>query len=254
MGGARWLADARAGLLDLVLAPRCVACRDPIATAAAQRMVCALCRGRLRPVPPPRCGRCGETRRGHTTDGPCPRCEALPAEIRAVRSAVLLDPVSKEIVHALKYGGWRDLAEEMASRMAAVDLPPDVRREAASVVPVPSTAVRQRERGYNQAALLAEGLARKLGLRVDAERLVRSGSTGSQTALHPDQRRANVAAAFTARRRDAVPDEPGEHLVLVDDVWTTGATAEACVRALTGAGARTVTVITFARALPHLER
>ncbi|HEX2090961.1 MAG TPA: hypothetical protein VHG28_01115, partial [Longimicrobiaceae bacterium] len=91
------------------------------------------------------------------------------------------------------------------------------------------------------------------GRATDPGLLVRERATDTQTALHPAERRANVAGAFTVPdgRRGALP---GEHLLLVDDVWTTGATAVACARALLGAGARVVSVVTFARVQPELDR
>lgn len=158
----------------------------------------------------------------------------------------------REMVHALKYRGWEAVAEPLALRLAACPLPEDVVEEARWVVPVPTSAARVRERGYNQAERLAAALARCTGRHSDSSLLIRTRSAGTQTALHPDERRANVAGAFSvpAERRNTVR---GEHLLLVDDVWTTGATASACVSALVAAGARAVTVLTFARALPDLD-
>ncbi len=137
--------------------------------------------------------------------------------------------------------------------MAGVPFPRDVEEEARLVVPVPTSRVRVRERGFDQAALLARAFAAGTGRTADAGLLLRTRDTASQTALHPAERRANVAHAF------AVPpgrnsDLRGEHLLLVDDVWTTGATAVACAQALLEAGARVVSVATFARVHPELDR
>jgi ComF family protein len=141
----------------------------------------------------------------------------------------------------------------MAARMAALNLPHEASAEIRFVVAVPLTPVRLRERGYNQAALLARCVATSKEWRVLESALERAHSHSSQTALHPAERRANVAGAF--RVRAGVEDRLlGEHLLLVDDVWTTGATALACCDALLTAGARAVTVLTFARALPDLQR
>lgn len=154
------------------------------------------------------------------------------------------------MVHALKYGGWRALAAEMGARMTRVDLPLEVREEVQLVVPTPVSSVRLRQRGYNQAALLAEAVAGGLGLRCAPDLLVRTRASETQTALHPSERRANVAGAFRARVGSG-PSLRLEHVLLVDDVWTTGATALACGAALTDAGARAFSVLTFARALPE---
>ncbi len=150
-------------------------------------------------------------------------------------------------MHQLKYRGWHALAAFMAERMSTVPLTADVRDEVRWIVPVPTTRARVRQRGYNQAARIARELARLLDRRA-AEWLVRAGASGSQTTLQPAARRANVAGAF----RPAPGAEAalrGEHVLLVDDVLTTGATAGECASALVATGARCVSVLTFARAL-----
>jgi ComF family protein len=156
------------------------------------------------------------------------------------------------MVHALKYQGWEAAAAPMAARLAELVMPADVMEEARITVPVPVTASRLRERGYNQAALLAAAFAERTSRTCEPRLLVRSHASDTQTTLHPDERRANVAGAFApAPGADSIVR--GEHILLIDDVWTTGATALACSAALFGAGARVVSVLTFARALPNLD-
>lgn len=150
-------------------------------------------------------------------------------------------------MYQLKYNGWHALAQPMAERMARLSLPDDVAREAGVVVPVPTTATRLRERGYNQAEELARALARMTGRRM-VPALERTGSAGSQTVLQPAARGANVAGAFRVVG-GAAKHVRQAHLLLVDDVLTTGATATECVRVLVEGGARVVSVVTFARAL-----
>ena len=247
-------ADLRDGLLDLVFAPVCAACAAPVPTSEAERLVCRVCWSRIREVPAPRCSRCWTPLPPAKEPGPrCTACSDLPAGVRAVRSAYVMGDTARRLVHALKYRGWAALAEPLGRRMADLSWPRDVLDEARVVVPVPTSRARVRERGYNQAALLADAFAARTGRFSDAGLLVRTRASSTQTALHPDERRANVAGAF------AVPegrgsDVRGEHLLLVDDVWTTGATAVACAEALLGAGARVVSVATFARAIPELQR
>ncbi|HEX5723830.1 MAG TPA: ComF family protein [Longimicrobiaceae bacterium] len=242
------------GALDLVFAPVCVACGGPIATAAAERVVCGPCWTRCRPLPAPRCPRCwGPVPAGGEPAPVCRGCEEWPAHVRTVRSAFLLGDTVRALVHALKYRGWEAAAAPMAARMAALDFPADVRSEARLAVPVPTSPARLRERGYNQAALLARGYAERNGLRHLPDLLLRLRAAGTQTALRPTERRANVTRAFAVAPGRA-GELRGEHVVLVDDVWTTGATALACARALVDAGARVVSVATFARVVPALER
>ncbi|MGH7459823.1 MAG: ComF family protein [Longimicrobiales bacterium] len=149
-------------------------------------------------------------------------------------------------MHQLKYNGWRALAEPMAERMQRMPLPDEVNQEARLVVPVPTTATRLRTRGYNQAELLARAFAQRRRLELFLE-LERAGAAGTQTALQPLERAANVAGAFRLNRgQDRIE---GAHLLLIDDVLTTGATAAECAKSLVAGGARCVTVLTFARAL-----
>ncbi len=149
-------------------------------------------------------------------------------------------------MHQLKYRGWPALAGPLARRMAEVPLPEDVVREARIVVPVPTTRERLRERGYNQAERLAAAYAFRTGRRL-VPALERAGSRRSQTILQPAARGANVAGAFRISEV-AGSAVRGEHVLLVDDVLTTGATVVECARTLVTAGARCASVITFARA------
>lgn len=156
------------------------------------------------------------------------------------------DGSGADLVHALKYGGWRILAQPMAARMARLlDVRSAVLRNA--LVPVPLAAARERERGFNQSTRLADALARHWRIPLWDGALERTRNTVTQTALTPQARLRNVAGAFTivaafrARCR-------GAHLILVDDVITTGATMNACAEAMFAAGARSVAYLTFGRA------
>jgi ComF family protein len=235
-------------LLDLVLAPVCLACDERIDPRDSARFVCGRCRSRLRAVPTPACPRCGATRRatGRAHGDTCPECEAWPEALRFARAACLLHPPADTLVHQLKYRGWQRLAEPMAERMSSLCLPGECAR-ARMCVPVPTSPRRIRERGYNQAALLAAAFARLTG-RSFVPALRRVGGATSQTGLQPVKRRANVAGAFQLDPGFARPLDDA-HVILIDDVLTTGATASECVRMLAASGARCVTLITFARAL-----
>jgi ComF family protein len=231
-------------VLDLVFAPTCLGCDGLIAPGDDARMVCRRCRARLRPPPPPCCGRCGAPLR--MTGRParafgCDECADWPDALRAARAACLLEPPADRLVHQLKYRGWRQLADALAQPMARLDWPGDA-HEPALIVPVPTTSRRLRERGYNQAELLARALARVSGRTVSTP-LRRASGARTQTALQPAARAANVAGAFTADR-----PVDGLHVLLVDDVLTTGATAAECARVLAAAGACCVRLTTFARA------
>ena len=231
------------GALDLLLPRACVAC-DRALDGGEPGIVCGRCWARLVPLPSPRCERCGHPRRR----GPCRWCELLPPFVRAVRSACWLPGgTAGPIVHALKYGGWTATASGMAERMARLAWPADVIAERTALVPVPLARTRQRERGFNQSALLAAELASRWQLPVWASVIERARPTQTQTRLTPAERSSNVAGAFRATD-GAHARLRGAHVVLVDDVVTTAATLNACADVLFAAGARILSYVTFGRA------
>jgi len=237
-----------AALLDLVLAPACLGCDGRISSADSARLICRRCRARLRPLPPPCCERCGAPllQTGRSQHRDCDQCRAWPLALVSARSACLLAPPADRLVHQLKYRGWHSLAPLLARCMAphAAAIPD---HEPAICTPVPTTRARLRRRGYNQAALVARALAEITG-RSYAEVLARTRASGSQTTLQPAARRANVAGAFTVAAEFA-ERLTGAHVMLIDDVLTTGATAAECTRTLSAAGVCCIRLVTFARAL-----
>ena len=153
----------------------------------------------------------------------------------------------EEIVYALKYEGWSRVAEGIARRMARLAWPEDVIAERTALVPVPLSPQRLRERGFNQSALIAVSLASFWRVPVWENVLVRHSGATSQTQLTPGERQSNVAGAFVVpgSQHDRLR---GAHIVLLDDVVTTGATMRACATALFDSGARTISYTTFGRA------
>ena len=238
-----------AALEQLLLPAECALCHALLGARDAFQLTCPVCRQRFRPVRPPWCERCGQP---EPNFGPCRLCADWPAALRTVRSAVWLADGAQQSVYALKYGGLPRIADDLALVMAPLRPPAD---ERSALVPIPLAPKRLRSRGYNQGEVLARALARKWRIPVLPELLVRTRETPTQTALTPGTRLANVAGAFAVRdlgahltpgRRPGVSRDTT--YILVDDVFTTGATLAEAARALAQAGATTIHAVTFARA------
>ncbi len=231
------------GALDLLLPRACVACDRPL-DGGETGVVCGRCWARVIPLPSPRCERCGHPQKR----GTCTWCDLLPPFIRAVRSVCWLPGGSGgAIVHALKYGGWTAAAPAIARRMARLPWPADVIAERTALVPIPLARERERERGFNQSALLAAELGAIWRLPVWSAVVERGRATRTQTQLTPTERSSNVAGAFRATA-GARATLRGAHIILVDDVITTGSTLNACADTLFEAGARILSYVTFGRA------
>ncbi len=218
-------------LLALAWPPRCPACGEP---SGEDDPFCEVCSGAIEPLPSG-CRRCG-------LPGPdplCGACQASPPAFGALSAGGLFGGPLADAVHALKYQGRATLARPLGAWLAArVALPPG-----AAVVSVPLARARRRQRGYDQAALLADALARNSKLLRLRRALVRVLDTPPQVGRDREARARNVSGAFLAH-----PVVAGRDVVLVDDVVTTGATAASAARALAAAGARSISVVALARA------
>jgi len=173
----------------------------------------------------------------------CARCLADPPRHAGIRAAVAYGPAARRVALRLKYAGRLGLAETMARQMRR--LVPD---DAELLVPVPLHRWRLWRRGFNQAALVARRLAVSSGVPAACDLLRRTRATPVLRGLGPAGRRWAVTGAF-AIDPAAAARLKGRRLVLVDDVHTSGATSDACVRALLAAGAASVTILCWARVL-----
>ena len=235
-----WMQTARLAL-DIALPTLCVACREPVAGDG----VCATCWARLSFIAPPFCPRLGIPFIYDPGPGML-SMEAIadpPAYARA-RAAVRYDDVARTLVHALKYQDRTDLAPAMGRWMARAGR--ELLQEADVLVPVPLHWKRGWSRRYNQSGALARVIERQTGVKLSSEALRRVRPTQQQIGLSRKERASNVQGAFkvAADRQSLIH---GRRVVLIDDVLTSGATADACARALLRAKAASVDVLVFAR-------
>jgi ComF family protein len=249
-GPAAWRAWVTA-LLDLVFPPFCVVCRAGLGEGRRDPL-CGSCWHGVERLAPPWCRVCGlEFGRFGSRAGPAPtgyrcgQCRRRPPAFTYARSAAHYGEIVREALHAFKFGGRRALAAplgDLLAEMGRLNLPV---RDPDLLVPVPLHPRRERERGFNQALLLARHLGRAWQVPVRGDVLVRTAPTSPQTELRAEARRANVRGAFALRRPELVT---GRHVVVVDDILTTGSTAAACASCLREGGAAAVGVLTVARA------
>jgi ComF family protein len=213
----------------------------------ADGFVGARCHDQVRFIEPPFCDRCGLPFDGDlTTPFECSNCREMELHFCSARSAVAAKGPVLDAVHRYKYQRalW---FEPFLANLLIRQAEPELRREKWDrIVPVPLHPAKKREREFNQAERLAHRLGRATGIPVDAGLLKRIAPTRTQTLLTREQRAENVRRAFVMGRAEKLT---GLRLVLLDDVFTTGATTSACAKVLLAAGAEDVCVWTVARGL-----
>jgi predicted amidophosphoribosyltransferase len=227
------LARALAELVALAIPPVCLACRSPLARPTDA--LCTSCRRALPWLAPARCPRCA-------LPAPCGRCPAAGAAFERAWAPLSHDGPARALVAALKFRAMLAAAETMAAQIAA-GAPDDLLRGV--LVPVPAHPGAARRRGFDQAESIAGALARRTGQPVMGVLARTTGAATPQVGAGARLRRAPGRVGVTARA--PVP----RLAVLVDDVHTTGATLDACARALRDAGAEAVGALTYTRTLPR---
>lgn len=227
----RW-SLVRDSVLDLLFPPHCAGCEQ------RGRWLCNDCLAAIERIRPPLCPHCG---RPQPRERLCHLCRVEPLTIDGIRSVAYFEGSLRRAIHRFKYEGVQALAGPLAELLAEYQAgnlwPVDI------IVPVPLHPERQAERGYNQATLLARALAAWLELPTAETALARVRVTAPQVELDARQRKSNVAGAFRARAADVA----GQHVLLIDDVCTTGATMDACSQALKADGAQAVWGLALAR-------
>ena len=232
--------------LRLIYPEICQLCHNERASAH-EGLVCSQCRSRIRFIRPPFCERCGLPFEGDLTAAfTCTNCRGLKLHFSSARSAAVAKTVVLEAIHQFKYGRalwFEPFLSDLLVRAAAPALPSE---RWDIIVPVPLHPLKLREREFNQAAVLAAHLSRVTQIPLAEDILHRIHATATQTLLSREKRAANMKNAFAVRRGRTLA---GKKIVLVDDVFTTGATTNTCAQALRMAGADEVCVWTVARGL-----
>lgn len=241
-------AEAIRALLDFVLPPRCLVC-SLSTRGASLPWVCPHCWDTVEYITSPTCAQCGQPLAAPpegigTTTHRCGTCLLTPPAYDRARAVGLYTGVLRDLIHALKYqriyGLVRplgDLLRQHFSRYWSASLPE-------ALVPVPLHRNKLRAREFDQALALARHVSQGVGIPVWADVLIRHHPTRSQVGLSAAERQRNIRGAFTVQKPHYCA---GKALLLIDDVYTTGATVQECARRLRQAGAARVDVYTLAR-------
>jgi ComF family protein len=243
-----WRARAAglARLAELLVFPSfCKLCHEPL-EKAGERIVCGGCLRKLAPRSGPLCPRCGRFEAGSAGDHLCGRCLSETPAFSIHRSCGAYGGTLKDVILLFKYRRYAPLSRPLASFAAACLAAAEPLWEGAEfLVPVPLHPSRRRERGFNQARLLARDLGAPRGLEILDGVLVKTRNAPAQAGLRAADRERNVRRTYAVKHACRVE---GRTLILIDDVTTTGATIRECARVLRKAGASDVRAITLAQA------
>jgi ComF family protein len=226
-------------LLDLIFPPRCAICKKK-----GQKMICDDCLSKVTYIKPPICRVCGKPRDKYFAGDRCEDCSREVMPFTIARSVVLYDGVIKEAIHKFKFEGKKTLSSFLGrflvEHLKLGEIPV---KKIDVVIPLPLSRNRERQRGYNQTELLAKEISAQYPIKMDSRSLIKSKDVAPQFELSRVNRLLNIKGAFSCSPLT------GKNVLLIDDIYTTGATVREASRALKAAGAGDVYVLTLARAV-----
>lgn len=227
-------------LLGLIFPPRCAVCGEVIALKERKGFLCESCAAELPYIHREKCPHCGEKTE---TAGFCEAC----VKSFAFESACAAFPYEKvrDAIHLFKYDGGIKIGEGLGELMAEylLNYHEELLVKTDVMLSVPLHPKKEKRRGFNQTHVLCERISEKTGLVFQKDGLERKRDTVAQSTLHPDERKVNLKDAFAATK-----DFTNKRVLLIDDIFTTGATCNECARELYRAGAKEVMVFTLAAA------
>jgi ComF family protein len=231
---------------DIIFPPRCLGCGEILHPHRGQ-LFCPACKEKIKFITGNLCPVCGTT----FFDSPaashlCGNCLENKTYFSCARAVVSYETIILHAIHQFKYGSNISVGALLASFMADFSFPDVDFTDYSLIIPVPLHIKRLRQRGFNQSLILAHALAKKWHIPVNFSLLKRHKFTLTQTGLNKAERNKNIKGAFEVSDKKNIT---GKNVILVDDVYTTGATINECAKILTKAGAQKVTVLTLARVL-----
>lgn len=233
-------------IADVIYPPACLGCSD-ILQPEKEKYFCGACQEKIKYLNESICPVCGIA----FLDSPagnhlCGHCLEQRPYFSIARAVAAYEKVILEAIHRFKYGRDLSTGSILASFMADFQFPDFDYRNYSLIVPVPLHIKKLRQRGFNQSVILAQALKKKWQIPLNYFLLKRSKSTLTQTGLHKKEREKNIKGAFAVTDTKAAEEK---NIILIDDVYTTGATVNECAKTLRKAGAKDIAVLTLARVL-----
>ncbi len=230
---------------DVIFPPQCMGCAEIL--SRGRQLFCLACKEKIKFIRGSLCPVCGTT----FLDSPaeshlCGNCIENKTYFSCARAVFSYETIILDVIHKFKYGNNISVGAMLASFMADFSFPDVDFSDHSLMIPVPLHIKRLRERGFNQSLILARALAKKWQIPINFSLLKRHKSTLTQTGLHKTERKQNIKGAFEVNDKKIIA---GKNIILVDDVYTTGATINECAKTMIKAGAQKVTVLTLARVL-----